>query len=66
MGTSNQLIKSNHMTQENAKQVIAEALHIAISKGCYGLVETTNIVKALEVINDAPVIEFGNVEQVED
>jgi hypothetical protein len=49
------------MTQENAKQVISEALHIAIAKGCFGLVEVTNIVKALEVINDAPVIEFGEI-----
>lgn len=49
------------MTQQNAKQVIAEALHIAIAKGCYGLVEVQNIVKALEVINEAPEIEFGKV-----
>jgi hypothetical protein len=61
--TRNKLIKSNHMTQENAKQVIAEALHIAIAKGCYGLIEVQNIVKALEVINDVPVIEFGEVEE---
>ena len=66
MGSTSKLIKSNHMTQENAKQVIAEALHIAIAKGCYGLVEVQNIVKALEVINEqAQVIEFdsGEVEE---
>ncbi len=51
------------MTQENAKQVIAEALHIAIAKGCYGLVEVQNIVKALETINEMPAIEFGEVEE---
>ena len=54
------------MTQENAKQVITEALHIAIAKGCYGLIEVQNIVKALEVINEqAQVIEFdsGEVEE---
>jgi hypothetical protein len=51
------------MTQENAKQVIAEALHIAIAKGCYGLIEVQNIVKALEVINEMPAIEFGEVEE---
>lgn len=51
------------MTQETAKQVIAEALHVAIAKGAYGLVEVQNIVKALEVINEAPVIEFGEIEQ---
>ena len=51
------------MTQENANQVIAEALHIAIAKGCYGLLEVQNIVKALEVINEMPAIEFGEVEE---
>jgi len=51
------------MESNTAKQVIAEALHIAISKGCFGLVEVQNIVKALEVINETPVIEFGEVEQ---
>ena len=51
------------MTQENAKQVIAEALHIAIVKGCYGLIEVQNIVKALEVINEPPVIEFGELQE---
>ena len=33
-----------------AKQVISEALNIAISKGCFNLIEVTNIVKALEVV----------------
>ena len=35
-----------------AKQVISEALNIAISKGCFNLIEVTNIVKALEVVYD--------------
>ena len=39
------------MTQEQSNQILVEAIHIAISKGCYGLVEVTNIVKALEVLN---------------
>jgi hypothetical protein len=51
------------MDIKTSKQVIAEALHIAISKGCFGLVEVQNIVKALEVINDVPVIEFGEIEE---
>jgi hypothetical protein len=46
------------MELNTAKQVIAEALHIAISKGCYGLVEVQNIVKALEVINNTQDIKF--------
>jgi len=44
-----------------AKQVIAEALNIAISKGCYGLVEVQNIVEALKAITDQPEVEFGEV-----
>jgi len=39
------------METNTAKQIIAEALNIAISKGCFGLVEVQNIVKALETIN---------------
>jgi len=49
------------MESNTAKQVIAEALHIAISKGCYGLLEVQNIVKALEVVNNINEIEFGEV-----
>lgn len=44
-----------------AKQVITEAMNIAVLKGCFNLVEVTNIVKAIEVINDQP--EFGELEQ---
>lgn len=38
------------METNTAKQIIAEALNIAIAKGCFGLVEVQNIVKALETI----------------
>ncbi len=34
---------------------------MAITKGCFGLVEVTNIVKALEHINSQPDVEFGGV-----
>jgi hypothetical protein len=40
------------MEDSVAKQVISEALNIAISKGCFNLIEVTNIVKALEVVYD--------------
>jgi hypothetical protein len=46
------------METNTAKQIIAEALNIAISKGCFGLVEVQNIVKALETINEQPEIQF--------
>lgn len=49
------------MESNTAKQVIAEALHIAIAKGCYGLLEVQNLVKALEVVNNLNDIEFGEI-----
>ena len=48
----------NHQT----KQIIKEALNIAISKGCFGLIEVSNIVKAIEFIESQPDIEFGEIE----
>lgn len=39
------------MTKEQALQIVAEAMDVAISKGAFGLVEVSNIVKALEVLN---------------
>jgi hypothetical protein len=53
------------MELNTAKQVIAEALHIAIAKGCYGLVEVQNIVKALELINSQPDVQFGEAPTME-
>ena len=41
------------MDNKVAKQIINEALNIAISKGCFGLVEVTNVVEALKVINES-------------
>lgn len=53
------------MELNTAKQVIAEALHIAISKGCYGLLEVQNIVKALETISNMQDVEFGEIQTVQ-
>ena len=49
------------MKTETALQILKEALHIAISKGCFGLLETTNIVKAFEHLENQPNIEFGEI-----
>jgi len=49
------------MKKETAIQVINEALNIAIAKGCFGLIEVTNIVKAVEFISNQPDIEFGDI-----
>ena len=53
------------MDNKTAKQVMNEALNMAISKGCFGLIEVTNIVKALEFLNDQPDVEFGEISQQE-
>jgi len=45
------------MEQNIAKQIISEALNIAISKGCFNLTEVTNIVRALENLNAEPIEE---------
>ena len=52
------------MKKETAIQIINEALNIAISKGCFGLVEVTNIVKAVELISEQPDIEFGEIQEI--
>lgn len=49
------------MKTEYAIQILKEALNIAIAKGCYGLIETTNIVKALEHLENQPDIQFGEI-----
>lgn len=49
------------MKKDTAIQIINEALNIAIAKGCFGLVEVTNIVKAVELIQSQPDIEFSEV-----
>jgi hypothetical protein len=51
------------MDNKTAKQIMNEALNMAISKGCFGLIEVTNIVKALEFLNEQPDVEFGSVDQ---
>lgn len=54
------------MKKETALQVINEALNIAISKGCFGLIEVTNIVKAIEFIGNQPDIEFDDIDHLEE
>ena len=49
------------MDNKTAKQIVNEALNIAIAKGCFGLVEVTNIVKAVEFLSNQPDVEFGDI-----
>jgi hypothetical protein len=39
------------MTEQLAKQIIQEALNLAIQKGCYDLIAVSNIVSAIDVLN---------------
>jgi len=49
------------MNRETAIQMVNEAMDIAIAKGCFGLIETTNIVKAIDHLENQPSIEFGEI-----
>ena len=49
------------MDKKTALQIVSEALNIAIAKGCFGLIEVTNLVKAVEFLNDQPDIQFGEI-----
>jgi hypothetical protein len=49
------------MKTEQALQILKEALNIAIAKGCFGLIETTNIVKAIDHLENQPQVEFGEI-----
>jgi len=49
------------MDNKTAKQIISEAMNIAIAKGCFGLVEVTNIVKAVEFLSNQPDVEYGDI-----
>lgn len=49
------------MKTEQALQILKEALNIAIAKGCFGLIETTNIVKAIDHFENQPNIELGEI-----
>jgi len=52
------------MKTETAKQIVNEALNIAISKGCFGLVEVTNIVEAIKTINAEGNSEFEELSEI--
>ena len=53
------------MELKQAKEIVNQAINIAIQKGCFNLTEVQTIVKALEVLSEAPEVEFGPIESVE-
>ena len=52
------------MKNQQALQILKEALNIAIAKGCFGLIETTNIVAAINHFENQPDIEIGEIEKL--
>jgi hypothetical protein len=50
------------MELNQAKQIISEAMNVAIKSGCFNLLDVQQIVKALEKINEMPDIQFDQVE----
>ncbi len=46
------------MTEQIALQILVEAINLAMTKGCYGVVENTNITNAItkldELVNKPP------------
>ena len=50
------------MDNKLAKQIVKEALNLAIAKGCFNLAEVSSIVKAIDFLDEQPNVEFGKVE----
>lgn len=50
------------MELNQAKQIISEAMNVAIKSGCFGLLDVQQIIHAMEKINEIPEIEFGRIE----
>lgn len=47
-----------------SKEIINQAINIAIQKGCFNLTDVQAIVKALETLNETPDIQFGEIESL--
>ena len=52
------------MELKQAKEVINQAINVAIKSGCFNLDETQAIIHALEKINGMDDIEFGEITPV--
>ena len=53
------------MELQNAKEIINQAINVAIQKGCYNLEETQAIIHALEKINDLDDVQFGKITPID-
>jgi len=53
------------MELKKAKEIVNQAINVAIQKGCYNLDESQAIIHALEKINNLDDVEFGEIKPVE-
>jgi len=53
------------MELKNAKEIVNQAINVAIQKGCFNLEETQAIIHALEKINGLDDVEFGKITPIE-
>ena len=53
------------MELKQAKEIINQAINVAIQKGCYNLEETQAIIHGLEKINKLDDIELGEIKPIE-
>lgn len=53
------------MELQNAKEIVNQAINVAIQKGCYNLEETQAIIHALEKINGLNDVELGEITPVD-
>lgn len=53
------------MELKDAKQILNQAIDIAIQKGCFNLNDTAQIIQALQIINELDDVKFGKIRPVE-
>ena len=53
------------MELKQAKEIVNQAINVAIQKGCFNLEETQAIVHALEKVNGLDDVEFGEITPVD-
>jgi hypothetical protein len=53
------------MELQKAKEIVNQAINVALTKGCFNLDESQAIVHALEKINGLDDVEFGEITPVD-
>lgn len=52
------------MELQESKEIVNQAINIAIQKGCFNLTEAQAIIKALEKLNSVQDVEFGEIKPI--